>query len=240
MEIREILLDILSNYGNEKKQKIAENEFVKKVETDYTDQIFKIAVSKYGERYLVDASCGTGQWAHCPWIAIFDTLVTSSAQSGYYIVYLFNKDMDCVYLSLNQGVTSLRNHYKKDTDNVLLRRAGNFRCQLTLTEDSNQYIFDELALNEASNLPKSYNKGNIIAKRYSIDKLPNEDELLKDLDIFINYYQQLVASDSGEELYIGLQDCKSVKENKALKLHYRFDRRGDVSNKVKKTQRIYV
>lgn len=103
MAIRDILLDILSNYGAEKKTRFAQNKFINKIKSHYTEDISKIVAKDYGERYKVNASCGNGRWADCPWIAIFDSVVTSSAQYGYYIVYLFDKDMDCVYLSLNQG-----------------------------------------------------------------------------------------------------------------------------------------
>ncbi len=47
-----------------------------------------------------------GQWTHFPWIAIFDIDITTSAQRGFYPVYLFTEDMrGGVYLSLNQGWT---------------------------------------------------------------------------------------------------------------------------------------
>ena len=49
-----------------------------------------------------------GNWAQLPWIAIFNPKITKSAQSGYYIVYLFREDMKGVYISLNQGVTEYK------------------------------------------------------------------------------------------------------------------------------------
>src|ERR1044072_3382444 len=40
-----------------------------------------------------------------PWIAILDPDVTSTAQEGLYVVYLYSADLTRVYLSMNQGVT---------------------------------------------------------------------------------------------------------------------------------------
>jgi hypothetical protein len=41
-------------------------------------------------------------------VAVFDRLITKTARQGFYIVYLFRGDLNGVYLSLNQGVTSIR------------------------------------------------------------------------------------------------------------------------------------
>ena len=51
----------------------------------------------------VEGSPGRGVWVSSPWIAVFDRLVTESAQEGYYPVYLFAPSMERVYLSFNQG-----------------------------------------------------------------------------------------------------------------------------------------
>src|SRR5688572_6703241 len=53
-----------------------------------------------GDRYKVEGSPGKGNWARTPWICVFDRLVTTTAQSGYYLVYLFREDFSGAYLSL--------------------------------------------------------------------------------------------------------------------------------------------
>lgn len=63
-------------------------------------------------KYLVTGSYGVGNPTETPWIAIFDKDITTSAQHGFYIVFLFRKDMEGVYLSLNQGTTNLRAKFK--------------------------------------------------------------------------------------------------------------------------------
>jgi hypothetical protein len=40
-----------------------------------------------------------------PWIAVLDLEVTSTAQEGLYVVYLYSADLARVYLSMNQGAT---------------------------------------------------------------------------------------------------------------------------------------
>ena len=74
-------------------------------------------------RYKVEGSAGKGNWAGCPWISVFDISITESAQAGYYPVYLFREDMTGVYLSLNQGVTDIRETHKENPKKVLKIRA---------------------------------------------------------------------------------------------------------------------
>jgi 5-methylcytosine-specific restriction protein A len=53
-----------------------------------------------GPGYKLQGSRGRGRWAETVWVAVFDRLVTETAQRGYYIVYLLRRDGDGVYLSL--------------------------------------------------------------------------------------------------------------------------------------------
>lgn len=57
------------------------------------------------DKYLVTGSVGQGQWAEIPWIGAFLKRISTSAKEGYDVVYLFPKDMNGVYISLNQGWT---------------------------------------------------------------------------------------------------------------------------------------
>ena len=59
------------------------------------------------DTYLVKGSVGAGRWTDVPWIAVFDTRITKSAQRGIYIVYLLNKDSKELYLTFNQGATDV-------------------------------------------------------------------------------------------------------------------------------------
>ena len=60
------------------------------------------------EDYIIKGSPGMGNWSQLPWIGVFDPNVTKGAQSGYYIVYLFKENMQGVYLSINQGVNTIK------------------------------------------------------------------------------------------------------------------------------------
>ena len=49
-----------------------------------------------------------GRWTDAPWLAIFNPIITESAQNGYYPVFLYDYQLNNVYLSMNQGMTNLR------------------------------------------------------------------------------------------------------------------------------------
>ena len=59
-----------------------------------------------------------------PMGSIFDPVVTESAERPYYPVYLFREDFTGLYLSLNQGVTGVREQYKSRVKEALRARSA--------------------------------------------------------------------------------------------------------------------
>lgn len=110
---------ILKEYQSAKKEKFEKHSLAKFLRYDAPDEVADIIKNS---RYITVGSAGQSQWAKCPWIGVFDRFITETAQSGYYIVYLFREDMGGVYLSLNQGVTQIRSKYKGDAKEALKKR----------------------------------------------------------------------------------------------------------------------
>jgi 5-methylcytosine-specific restriction enzyme A len=65
------------------------------------------AIPAAGGRYEVEGSAGQSTWTHTPWVAVLDPGVTETVQEGYYVVYLLSLGGERLYLSINQGCTSL-------------------------------------------------------------------------------------------------------------------------------------
>jgi len=86
-----------------------------KVRVDKTDPLYALvtvhfpqALHPYVAAYetiVPEGSTGAGNITAAPWIALFDRRLTTSATSGYYVVYLFSTDMSTVALSLAFGTT---------------------------------------------------------------------------------------------------------------------------------------
>jgi 5-methylcytosine-specific restriction protein A len=124
---------ILSEYLEESKKGFAENSLASFVRTEVPSFITDLLENP--ERYKVVGSPGQGNWASCPWVAVFDKLVTETAQSGYYPVYLFREDMSGLYFSLNQGITEVREKYKSKAKQALRSRAKDYLSQIAGAPD---------------------------------------------------------------------------------------------------------
>jgi len=183
-------------------------------------------------RYKVEGSVGKGNWAGCPWISVFDVSITDSAQAGYYPVYLFREDMAGVYLSLNQGVTDIRERYKENPKEVLKIKASDFRAQLGPLPVG----FPELSIDlstTGSNLASFYEPGNICACFYPNDALPADTELLSNLKEIMKVYKELVENDKEEgeeEIPAGTE----IEDLRKFRLHKRLERRRKLAIQAKK------
>lgn len=167
------------------------------------------------EIYSVEGSIGKGRWTNVPWVAVFDIRITTSVQRGVYIVYLLNKDTKTLYLTLNQGATAVlqegdtnaaektsftgvASSTNKKTISTLRERAEIIRKMLGAQE---KYQFD--AINTGS---KAYDAGCIYSKAYKVDELPDDDELIADLDGLIKVYRDYYVKQYGEDKdVLGLQ-----------------------------------
>ncbi|WP_454675520.1 MrcB family domain-containing protein [Achromobacter pestifer] len=182
-------------------------------------------------------SSGQGNWARGPWLGVFYAPVTEGAQSGYYPVYLFREDMQGVYLSLNQGMTEAKAHYKSDAKTALKAKAANFRALLGSAGKRFPLSAIDLAPSAPSNDTAFYEAANILAKYYPADALPSEESLVDDLKAILSLYGQLYeaetaggvgveldADDSGEPLYEDLT---------RIRLHKRLERSKRLTKQVK-------
>ncbi len=103
---------ILDNYNQLKKDKKTDNHILYKTLCIDAKNELELHLEN-SERYVIKGSVGIGVWSDVPWLAIFDRFVTTTAQKGYYPVFLFRNDMSGFYLSIGIGVTSFQQEYKE-------------------------------------------------------------------------------------------------------------------------------
>ena len=186
--LRDYFEQILKNYLSAKNQNFVDHPLAKLLRNDLPEDIKKVL----NRDFIVKGSAGQGNWTNLPWIGIFNPEITSSAQYGYYIVYLFTEEMEGVYLSLNQGVTDIKNKYgNKKAKEYLLNSSTSFRENLP-QKISNELISD-ISLGNGNFAPY-YEAGNIYAKYYSKYDLPAEDVLIEDLKEFIKIYDSIAEN----------------------------------------------
>ena len=142
--------------------------------------------------YKYQGSISTGLMAKIPWICIFDTDITESATTGYYIVFLFKEDMSGVYLSLNQGFTQFKDKY----GDVQGRQEAQKKAKYFQKILQNRFSINTkaISLNTTSSLGKGYEAGNICSLYFDLNTGNddfNDKLFLGDLEIFKDYYHFL-------------------------------------------------
>lgn len=152
--------------------------------------------------YYVTGSFGMGNYTETPWISIFEKDITVGAQKGFYIVFLFRKDMTGFYLSLNQGVTYLEEKFKGNKPKNKIREVvEKLRNEITLPTD----VFPNLDIDLKSNTKnaQNYAAANICSKYYSSNNLPQEEVFIEDIATLLEPLKEI-------KKLIGLRELDDV------------------------------
>ena len=192
--LKDLFNSVLENYINGFKK------------TDKTDPIYDVLVHKIptslGSLFpmrrdlLVAGSLGKGQKTDYPWVAIYNKNITTSAQRGLYLVYLFKKDLTGFYISLNQGITYYSETYKRKKYECARKVADRFRK----TIGDNYFDKGDIDLGGTpGTLGYGYQETNIISKYYAKGTFTTE-QLEQDLLRILAIYDELVGV-LGEDNY---------------------------------------
>jgi 5-methylcytosine-specific restriction enzyme A len=182
---------VLAEYPAAQQEPLTGHPLAALLTHDLPDDVRDLVAS---DSYRVTGSPGRGNWAETPWVAIFDRLVTETAQRGFYVVYLFRGDGSAVYLSLGQGTTEVLNLVgRRSYLDELRRRASTFVALLS-GSDIGSLITGPINLGGSGELTMGYEAGNIVAIRYEAGRLPDEVALQQDLDRLMDLYGVLVQS----------------------------------------------
>jgi 5-methylcytosine-specific restriction protein A len=141
------------------------------------------------ERYKIYGSVGTGNWAEIPWVAILDRDISTTTQKGYYIVYLFDKSLRHIYLSLGVGYMQFENEYGVSEARTHIQAVSQHYAAI-ISKNAPGFKPGVINLGAENNLGKGYERGAVLAKRYTIAEL-NDDELARDLQIMLEHYAEL-------------------------------------------------
>ena len=235
MSLNSALNFILINYPAALKEPFASHPIAQHLRVTVRDAIQSII--GVNQRYLVQGSAGQGNWAMSPWAAVFDRLITESAQQGYYLVYLVKEDFSGVYLSLNQGVTSVRAQYGANAKEALRARANDFLARLGSSTGGLALGRISLAVQANSNLSAYYEDGSVCAKYYPVTALPTDETLASDLWRFMDLYAGLAgletqfferADAEDDEFGLGEEDLRTLRQ------HKRIERNSNLAAKAKK------
>ena len=187
--MRATLLEILNNYLSAKTKPFAGNTLADFIRHKATLPIK--AKAAIGSNYKVQGSAGQATWAEIPWICIFDSQITLSAQKGYYIVYLFRSDMSGMYLSLNMGWTQFENKFKPLRVARRNIKGTAEACKTLLRSSLSDFSYEPIDLLTTRVLGTGYELGHICGKFYSRNNIPEDNILVDDLRNLIGVYREL-------------------------------------------------
>jgi 5-methylcytosine-specific restriction protein A len=238
--MREHLQNILNNYKAALQEPYTNHPVANLIRQTLPHTIERL-ITEPG-RYLIKGSAGAGRWVAIPWVAIFDILITDTAQSGYYPVFLFKDNMTGFYLSLNQGVTEIKEKYKREAKQVLKLKAEDYRAQLGALP--NNFSLTEIQLTHSkagkSKFAGLYEAGNIFAKYYSLNDLQTDAQFHADIYEILKIYEALsyneglpttlMEREKDEEHYKGFEELRK------WRFHKRVERNIQLSKKVKLAQ----
>lgn len=143
----------------------------------------------------VRGSDGAGLRSKVPWVRVYNRDRSPSAQSGWYVVYLFAYDGSMVALSLNQGTTtSDGSTFKAKSSEVLQDRVDHARKHLKSHLTHSTRLTDHFNLADPGGLGDGYEAGNVTAITYPTGSIPNDTKLRADLDEMLELLRELDAA----------------------------------------------
>ncbi|MGW7574229.1 MrcB family domain-containing protein [Streptomyces sp. NPDC054765] len=140
---------------------------------------------------------GQGGAAATPWIRIFDPSAGGSGTDGLYLAYIFSADLSSVTLTLQQGVTSVRQQL--GTQGKKLRTHLEFRAQALLAELPHDLVEawgDRPQLKHHEWRPRAYEASSVAARCYDVGALPSEGDLCADLGNMAMILKAALAAES--------------------------------------------
>lgn len=189
--------------------------------------------------YLVQGSAGKGDWTHMPWVAILDPSETSTVEEGVYVVYLLSKGCERLYLTLNQGCTTL-----KDESGIPAARAELSRRSAIMRERLKPERLGLTELDLGTNVWRAdlYKHGAVLRAAYDRANMPSDEELQLDLAEALQLYRAVldrggwapddqIAAEAGDEL-----GQVTLAQAKLYRRHRRIERNAAHARLVKQVQ----
>ncbi len=136
-----------------------------------------------------------GAFADVPWVAVMHEDLGGNAGDGYYLVYLFAKDLKRIYLTLGVGAgcAHVKEWTKSARERTVARSAVLRRACAGLSAKGFR-LDDDLDLASDNLRPQSYVSATAAYIGYDADRLPAEDRLEADFTHAYGCFSGLIRS----------------------------------------------
>jgi len=163
-------------------------------------EYYKVIVSKIpseisklfsNSTYKIYGSCGKGAKSAAPYIAIINRKISTTTQKGIYVDFIFKSDMSGFYLTIDQGITSIKDKYGNKESKIIAQKAVNYFRNLI--EDKKGFEYGLVSGHtKAGSLEEGYENTRVLAKYYDKNNYSN-DELIDDLNTIMKIYDEIVS-----------------------------------------------
>ena len=196
MSIRSLLEEIAQKwpaYFEKKRVSGAEDVF-----TAITKALpIELKASLQAQDLEVQGSTGQGNITAAPWIAIFDRRLTTSATTGYYVVYLYSVDVETVTLCIAFGTAQFENQFGTGSKPFGPMRTAAKRLQDLYREIAPpQFMIGpiDLSAKRTQKQHYAYEQSAIFSlPPYRVKALPTEERLRLDLTEIVALYSAIVS-----------------------------------------------
>lgn len=212
MQLSEILATIGRGYEQSKLEDFKDNPLANMIRREWPLSIAELLPSCSDLEFK--GSAGQGRWSDSPWAAIFDPIVTSSAETGYYPVFLFSEGFQEVSLVMGQGTYEVRKEFGMGTLGILEMRAKLLRQRVPEFRQS----FNEgpFPIKSSAHAGDDWSVSSAWGITYTISKLPTNEELSKDLLDMVNLYR-IATKRGGIELSENSSERNANEEDSSSK-----------------------
>jgi hypothetical protein len=190
--VREKFLDIFSKYLLAQ----VDSEAFSKMESTFKGlerELSDIAELKGYVNLKVISHYGSSRSANVPWIVFNDN---SGKGKDVRVMFLFKADMSGVYLTINQGAgkifssTNPQSNYLHNLQEISCKLSSNFSGLVKFGFSDSRNV----DLSQFDLIAKSYEMGTVIHKYYSKQTLPQEHQLVSDVQNILDSYNSFVKS----------------------------------------------
>ena len=149
------------------------------------------ALLPYRGRLNVQGRDGTGLKTFVPWVRIHSPELSPSAQSGWYVVYLFRADGAGVSLAISHGSTRFDGREFKPRSAAEASVLMAWGRGLVKTQANRSGFQDGIDLGSAEMLSKAYERTTAFSKFYTADALPSDTDLQADAETAVGFLGEL-------------------------------------------------
>jgi len=201
-EFTDLIRRIAAEFPIARTQPLKDHPLAKAIRQNWQKTAKNLVKLEFQNQFDFISSPGAGQWNSAPWLAVLHPKVTTSAQSGYYPVYLFEPGFTTVCLVMGQGAERLEQAVGKVQALVeLQKRADRLRKASTTW---GKFGFSAGPFNTARDSAAARkSKGDkdkdpwavsvAFGKRYQIAALPSDAIMADDLNRMLKIYGDLVV-----------------------------------------------